>query len=89
MRTDLYSAKFPICLSSFGGINHTYFKLFIQGSTNSNFKQFASFIYIVSLAPLRNIITNVSTNQLKLKRRRPEKEREKEEEPMFDINYGK
>jgi hypothetical protein len=59
----VYSTKFSICMSRFRGINYTHFKLFIQRNINSNFKQFASFIHIVSLTPMRNIITNVSSNQ--------------------------
>lgn len=89
--TNLYSTKFSICISRFRGINQTHFELFIQGNTNSNFKQFASFTHIVSFAPMRNIITNVSSNQpFSIKIEVPTaRERERERERMFHINYSK
>jgi hypothetical protein len=67
----------------------------MQGSTNSNFKQFVIFIYIVSHSHEKFYYERFVESTLFNQNWSAEGQREREtaidwqEESMFDINYGK
>lgn len=90
--TNLCSTKFSTCISRFRGINHTHFKLFIQGNIIRILNNLLTLI-MQSLSLRWEILLRtfrqINLFQSKLKCRRPEGERETEGEPIFGMNYSK